>query len=297
MMKQVIKFILVVCCGLFAVHAFAWSAAGHRIIAQIAYEHLTPKVKQQVNRQIEILEEVYPRSSTFVSAAVWADAIKGDGIRAFNSWHYINIPYRVGKVRAYPPAKENVVWAILQSEKVIASPTANAFEQGLFLRFLIHFVGDAHQPMHCISRFSRHYPHGDAGGNWYPIRARDASNLHEFWDEGLGLFSQYAKGQPFTAAKVRALADNIQHAYPESYFAGKTEDLQPQDWANESYQIGKRVAYQLPRRGRPTAEYIANGQKIVQQRLALAGYRLANLLNQLYGKRERSAWSGRVNRP
>ncbi|MFN7097263.1 MAG: S1/P1 nuclease, partial [Gammaproteobacteria bacterium] len=84
------------------------------------------------------------------------------------------------------------------------------------------------------------------------------------------------------AKTIRKLANQIEQAYPASYFGTQTEDLSPMDWAQESYLLDKTVVYHIKPNAQPTATYIAKGQVIAEQRIALAGYRLANVLNQIF---------------
>lgn len=267
---------------LFASSASAWDSSGHRIVAQIAYDNLTPIAKNKVDQLTELLDQKYPPRSRFLFASTWADQIKGDDVTAFNSWHFINYPFSVDGTATKPPSSENVVWAILQSQKVLTSIKSNPYEKAIFLRFLIHFVGDAHQPLHCAELYSKEFPAGDASGNLYVIKDAYAQNLHAFWDEGLGLFRQYGQSYPLANKEALKLADKIQQDYPQSFFTNQATDLNPQDWAQQSFTIAKSFVYSLKENSQPSAAYVQQGQQKVEQQLALAGYRLANLLNQIF---------------
>src|SRR5690606_37822256 len=113
----------------------------------------------------------YARSpeKRFLMAAVWPDRIKSDGVNAFNQWHFINIPYDRDGKKAKAINPYNVAWAIKQDMNVESSPKANRFEKSEFLAFLEHFVGDTHQPLHCVVMYSNNFPKGDMGGNLFKI--------------------------------------------------------------------------------------------------------------------------------
>ena len=263
-MKKILSVII-----LFPILAYGWNANGHKVIAQIGYAHLNPHAKQMVDDLTKVLDEKYPPKARFMYASIWPDLLKiQDDVDAFSNWHFINYPYSVDGTKTKSYNTENVVWAINQSEKVLLSPKANKYEKAIFLRFLLHFVGDAHQPLHCITRYSKSQPYGDKGGNLFPIKNR-AKKLHPYWDQGLGLLRRYDK----------KLALKIQQNYPESYFDTRANNLNPQDWSKESFNIGTDFVYTIDANTRPSSTYVATGQKIVAKQLALAAYRLANLLN------------------
>jgi hypothetical protein len=259
----------------------AWNTTGHEVVAQIAYDNLTPKARAQVNKIYPVLGQFYPQIDTFIAIASWPDVINADGAKAFSTWHYINLPLVVGKVHApRKPPTQNVVWAIGQAQSTLTSTQPNAYINSMFLSFLIHFVGDIHQPMHAVSLYSKQFPKGDRGGTLFPINSPTADNLHILWDNGLGLFSPSYTPR---AKSIRKLANQIEQSYPANYFGAQTQDLSPIDWAQESYALDKEYVYRIKPNTQPSAKYIAQGQPIVEQRIALAGYRLANLLNQIFG--------------
>ncbi len=273
---------------LFSPTASAWYALGHELVAQIAYDNLQPATKKQVNDLVRVLIPVYPRNSSFVRAAIWADEIKGDDVAAFNSWHYINIPYIRGRVK-WPHHKtprvnrQNVVWAIAQSESVLRSSKSSKFEKALFLCFLIHFVGDIHQPLHTTNLYSRQFPYGDQGGNLYPVSTSYAKNLHSLWDQGVGLLDK--DGQPYQAnqKQIRELALKLQQKYPHQHYTREIADVNSQDWAENGYKLAQHFVYKIPQGKAPSKSYTRKAQVIAGERIALAGYRLAVILNQMYG--------------
>lgn len=267
---------------LYSNNLYAWDSYGHSIIVQIAYDYMTPTARNTANDLIDRLSDQYPQTSTFQTAANWADYLRHDNINAFNSWHFINYPYTLDNTNAVNVSSENIVWATNQCIAVLQSNHATEFERALFFRFLIHFVGDAHQPLHCISLYSKSLPHGDNGGNLYLIDGEPENNLHAFWDNGLGLFdANPCHEKLIKSSQISCLSRLIEVKYPPAYFSNKTQDLNPQHWTIESFNLAKSFVYTILENSVPTPTYIAHGQIIVEQQLALAGYRLANLLNTL----------------
>ncbi|HEV2614772.1 MAG TPA: S1/P1 nuclease [Gammaproteobacteria bacterium] len=256
------SYLLVLVLTLFSFSAYSWNSMGHRVIGEIAYEHLSPQAKEKSMLLIQYLSNAYPYSSTFQTANGWADYLKMDGVHAYDSWHFDNTPYSLDGTPTTPAQTPNLVWALNQSIAVLKNPKTNQYEKAFFIRFLLHLTGDAHQPLHCINFFSKNYPNGDNGGNAEP------NHLHANWDNGLGLFDEHCGISPSKAQRAKCFAEEIQTQYPESYFGNKAMDLNPQDWVDESFEIAKTQD---------------QSQTLVKQQLALAGYRLANELNALLG--------------
>lgn len=261
--------------------AFAWNSNGHRIIAQIAYDNLNSAAKSRIDSLTHATDPHYNARSRFLFAAVWPDKIKNDGVLAFNDWHFINYGFSTDGTKIAPLQTENVVWAIGQSEHTLLSPNADRDEKAVALSFLIHFVGDIHQPLHCTVRYSSQFPLGDKNGILFPIHAANVNNLHDYWDEGLGLFGNVANSS-MTDKKISKLADEIQQTYPKKFFGAKIYDVNAKYWAEQSFKIARNFAYDLPENSKPSAQYNKKGRSIVKQQIALAGYRLAHLLNKLF---------------
>ncbi len=283
-MKAIVAVISVFILIVFSGSALAWNATGHRIIAQIAYDQLTPNARKQVLQLTKVMAKSDGSSKVFANSAAWADDLRIDGVNAFNHWHFIDTPYFADNtvLPKNPMPSDNIVWAIQQCLTVLQNPNTNRFEKAFFLRMLIHLVGDAHQPLHCINRYSRIFPNGDNGGNLFLLPPPDPSNLHAYWDDGLGLFDAYNASGSLTLGKLKSIAKNLEIAYPAVKFATRSRDLNPQVWVNESFYLAKTFVYQTPVNKPLTQVYLQQGQIMVQQQLVIAGYRLGQLLNQLF---------------
>lgn len=262
--------------------AYSWSSPAHRIIAAIAYRHLNSAAKVKIDQLTKNMFYSHSGWVRFLLAATWPDQIKFNDITAFNAWHFIDSPYSIDAVPTQSVSKQNVAWALQQSFKVLASPKPNSEEKAWFLNFMVHFVGDAHQPLHCISRYSKTYPHGDQGGNLFPIQSSIATDLHGFWDRGAGLFPLRRR---VSFHKIKKWANQIENEYPESYFGKKARELDPWSWVQESYQLAIQYAYaNIQPNGIPNQTYVKIAQETIKKRLALAGYRLANSLNMAFSQ-------------
>lgn len=266
--------------------AFAWNSVGHEVIARIAYEQLSATEKKQLQRWIAPLHHYYPAVKDAATLAAWPDWLKTEGITAFNHWHYVAKPYglhhypiheRADKAHWWQPP--NVIWAIQHSENILADTKTDPLVRSIFLGFLMHCVGDIHQPFHVINGYSRTYPHGDGGGNAFKIRAPNHQwhSLHTAWDKGFDLLI-LRPNQPATS-QVQALAKTLMTQFPPAYFGKKIEVSDPHLWASESYQLAIEFGYNT--RGTLTKTYITTNRKRAMERISLAGYRLADRLKPL----------------
>ncbi len=267
----------------------AWIDTGHMLIATIAERGLKPKALAEAERLLKIGGDV--KNADFVTTSPWADDVRRQRPET-GPWHYIDYHFRTdGKPDANKPDAENAVWAIDKFSAILKDKTKSDADRSEALRFLIHFVGDIHQPLHATARDTDEHPTGDKGGNDFRITApsvfagmnRPPRNLHSFWDFGGGLFQ--GESRPLSAdskSRIDALATKLTTEYPAKSFK-KVGDLNPDDWAKESFELSKTVVYDLQEGTTPSDAYVQKAQEVSGHRIALAGYRLARLLNQLLG--------------
>jgi hypothetical protein len=252
--------------------AWAWGPDGHRIVARIAEDRLTAKARAGVTA---LLAPGQSLADNYVCN--WPDYIRDDQPET-GPWHYVDIPY---DAVAYNAARDCtngacVVAQVIRCERSIATPAKSATRRSRALKFFVHFVGDMHQPLHCISRDD------DAGGNLrtviYPGDPKE-SNLHAIWDANLVLANL---GTNSWRAYADTLNGRITPAEAAAWSLGT-----PADWANESHAIAVNVTYKgVPPTGGPPFEpdkaYIAAGRRVVDEQLMKAGVRLAALLNRAF---------------
>lgn len=260
--------------------ARAWWETGHMITAQIAYDQLRPDVRAKADKLVAWLDNTEPDASrrAFVPTSVWMDATKARGLTAFNEWHYINIPYNPEGLPVAADAKEtNIVERMQTLAATLKSDKASDFEKAFALRVLIHLFGDVHQPFHAVGKLSHAHPDGDLGGNLTLIQHGDKHNTHAFWDSTAELFEQVDPSQ--WKSKIPGFAASLEQRLPPKQFADRLA-FNPMGWAEESYTLAVRYGYQpLSADGQLSPAYVAKAQEICAERLALGGYRLAELLN------------------
>jgi hypothetical protein len=296
----------------FALPAPAWNATGHRVIAAIAYERLTPAARARVDDLIRAHPD-YAAFTTgapedpaararwaFIAASVWADNIRGRGETRFydetnkdakptpqlpgftdmkkhGSWHYYDTPYTPDHAHAVKQAPPNALTELPRLIKEIGkAPQATAAYD---LVWIEHMVGDVHQPLHCISRILRSMPEGDAGGN--RVFVTPVGNLHGLWDG--------APGRDASDAAVTRLASEIvkEHsAPPHIEKPEKNLEKKPKAWIKEGAELARVEVYtfglETGTREHPIPlpeSYVENARRIARVQMATAGYRLAEVLN------------------
>jgi nuclease S1 len=257
---------------------FSWSMKGHAVVADIAASRLTPITRANLDLLLG--------KNSLASIATWPDAIRSDRDETFG-WHFVDIPrdaagfdeardcFRPQDKDKHPSAANDhhncVVDRIEMFRQALADRNASERDRLLALMFLVHFVGDVHQPLHAID---------DArGGNDIKVTVFGSDqcgnypcNLHGVWDSSLIEHTGYSEEQ--YASHLNALI--VQNQWEQK--AGGS----PADWANESHREAVQV---WVKNGTAIDEayYRANIQ-LVDERLALAGIRLAALLNDSLGK-------------
>lgn len=267
----------------------AWWDAGHMAVAEIAYEDLLPEVKEKVDAYLESVSKSFPNYSDFVTASLWADDIVHDGINAFHEWHGKAIPYDPQNILSPEEHQrilakfegQNIVWAISECLETLENPKATTWAKGFMLRMLIHIVADIHQPCHCVSYYSPEFPNGDRAGTKYKIKHPDFKSLHAIFDGAFGLCVRQPERPMNDADKayLNELVALLKNKYPRESLSQLDEKIVDK-WRQESYDIGVNFAYAHIRPNKtPSENVMKEGKEITGQRIALAGYRLADLLN------------------
>lgn len=263
--------------------ALAWNAEGHMVVAQIAYNHLDPAAKTNCDALIAVpLNYGSSANNTFVTAACWADDYKSS--LGTGASHYIDLAFSLDgtPTNGVGPDYPNVVTAINAAIATLQNPTASQTDQATQLRYLLHFVGDIQQPLHCSTAVFASKPNGDAGGNGFYINGT-WSNLHWLWDAGGGFLSD-SLHRPLSSssqATLDAKVAGIETDYPYTPNLGTIPD--PMDWAQEGLGIAETVVYvNITLNSTPSATYLNTAQSTTEQRMAAGGHRLADLLNTLF---------------
>lgn len=272
----------------------SWGAGGHMMTAQVAFDRLNPRAKAQARKLLAIKinpADVTAKSTNFINAAHWADDLRPfPEFDSFKALHFIDTPFSDDGTALPTVPPPDIVTALEENVNILKTSTDdNARAQAL--RFIIHFVGDIHQPLHCATRVSSALPNGDRGGNSVNLKIPQPNgtmkntNLHSYWDGGIGTFPKTGPNfAPPPLSEIPRPVATIIRTYRATDPALKLN--KPTDfagWAGESHQLAKDVAYKgITNNGTPSAAYNRAATRVVRKRVAWGGYRLAALLNSIW---------------
>jgi hypothetical protein len=296
----------------FNVRAYPWDSAGHKVVAYIAWQQMTPDTRDRVikilrdapeDSQIAAFYMPYGSQSVgarqrefFMIVATWADMIKDRDLAVRNkkynnsNWHYYDTLWteKNGKVVILPPLAEggHLMEKLADLDKVIRSNASNE-EKAIAIAWLEHLIGDLHQPLHTTARvLGGDNDKGDQGGNLFSLRpkgSKEKLNLHSFWDEILEITT------PNTADLCESdylgpIGDSIMKEFPYASLQNRLADDKYDVWEKESVDIATTQVYKdVKRYEDPSDKYKKKAIGIARERLALAGYRLADLFNEVFG--------------
>jgi hypothetical protein len=240
--------------------ASAWGSKGHRIIAQLAWNYLSEPAREDIKRLLN--------GEDFVSASTWADEIKPRRAKE-RTWHFVSIPLGA-TFDDHRDCKDDdcLVEKIEDFKKDLASPNKSPRERLEALKYLIHLVGDIHQPLHCSDN-------NDQGGNTVRVTFfGDPTNLHKVWD--IDMIEKTGLGEGRYVEVLSTRGYNID--YP-------TEIAQ---WATESNGVAQRYAYRFPNNSKSDStalglSYYQYCLPALDLQLARAGIRLRMLLEETLG--------------
>ncbi|MFI4919783.1 MAG: S1/P1 nuclease [Legionellales bacterium] len=257
---------------LFALNCHSWNAMGHQLIAQIAYDNLTPKAKYICSKYNNSVR-TYSKNNSFVYSSIWLDVLKTKDVHWFDSLHYIDLPFSKDATSLPSIQEHNALWAIKQATAVLSSKKSSVSDKGLGLRILIHVVGDIHQPLHTATLVSQQQPQGDLGGNLFLLGSNPIGrNLHQYWDKGAG---------SLVGLSTKYQIKNRAHELEENWPCQMAAEGGPEQWVNLSHQLAVTQVYKIGPGTTPGKQYQSEAQMITQKQIASAGCRLAALLNKI----------------
>jgi hypothetical protein len=239
----------------------SWGLLGHQTVARIAENHLSTNAKQAVS---ELLGD-----ESLVDVSNWADEVRPTPQFKYTaSWHYLNVPpglnYEEFSGAVIRQQTDNIYSAILQCKYTLISKGSTREQKKEALKFIVHLVGDAHQPMH-ISRAE------DKGGNTIQVQFDGGTNLHALWDsklidhQGIGL---------------EEMAKKYDRANSQKMIEWQSDEIMK--WLFESYQISSTLYAEIEKGNKLTEDYYNTHIPVVEQRIGQGGIRLAGLLNEVF---------------
>lgn len=305
---------LVLLC-LFAMPAFGWNETGHKLVAFIAWQKMTPAAREKVSTLFANAPEdsdirayfAYDSRSLstrqleqFMIMASWADIVRDNKMPVrmakyhHGTWHYSDIFFREvnGKTEIVTELKDdpqNAIERLHVMQGILADKTKSDAERVIALAWIMHLVGDVHQPLHSVARVTDLEPKGDQGGNLVLLTPKDTprenqKNLHSYWD-GIVTTAAPRVNDECDTRYIPELGLKFMKKYPEAKMQGQVDNLKFEDWREEGFDNAVKYVYAgITRFEAPSAKYQKQAYQLSQKEIALAGYRLAKMLNQALGQ-------------
>lgn len=294
--------------------ARAWDDVGHKITGYIAWQQMTPATRENVikilraapeDAQLSTFYMTYGGRSDearkrefFMLIATWADIIRDRDFETrmkkyhHSNWHYDDVFWKTvdGKVVEVTGMEEggHAIEKLNDFNKSIRGSDSDK-EKALAIAWIEHLIGDLHQPLHTSARVTDLEPKGDQGGNFFKITPKDTprdkeENLHWFWDS-IVVRSIPRKNDACDADYVDPVAKSIIKKYPYASLKARIKPGNFEEWKAESLKAAQEHVFSadLKRFEMPSAAYKKKALKIAEERLALAGYRMGELFNEVFG--------------
>lgn len=262
-MKNSLKLVLSFLILSVSSHLWAFGVTGHRVIAEIAENNLTGKAKREIRKIIGNQSLAYYSN--------WSDFVKSNPDYKFaDSWHYLNIPEGISRIQFDEVLKnstnENLYKrTLLLCEQLKNRKNLTQKEKEEALYYLIHLMGDAHQPLH-LGREK------DLGGNQIEVKwFRNTTNLHSVWDTKIVDFQKYSFTEFAAVLDIHSKKEN------KMWTLGTFED-----WLFDSYQKSEYI-YSTAKVGDSLSyKYDFNNVELLEHQLLKGGLRLAKMLNEVF---------------
>jgi len=294
---------------------FGWHDEGHKLTGYIAWQRMTPTTREAVIRILRAAPEdsdisaFYPvygiepedlrKMEYFVLMPTWADMVRERSLPVRNqkyhhsNWHYDDTFWSEadGKVVVMSGFDEGGVALaqLAEAEKMMRDPKGKDSDKAVAIAWMLHLTGDIHQPLHNSARVTKTEPKGDQGGNLFFLTPEGTPpaqrlNLHTYWDGITSRSVPLEKGQCLDDY-LAELGTKMMKKYPYEQFAGSLKLGDYKAWHNEGFALATTVVYtpDLKRFEMPSEKYQKNAFTTAERQIALAGYRIAETLNNIFG--------------
>lgn len=299
-MRTLVFFTFLSC--LMMVQVLAWWETGHMLVAQIAKQDLLENYPNIYKRAEDISLFVKGLTSnlsdTFIESAVWMDDIKNEPWNSFFEWHFIDRPYNPLGLSVQPIDKYNSIYAVDEAVQVLNNSKTRGLttlSKSVYLRLLLHVIGDLHQPLHDACLYNLTYPDGDMGGN-LEIVVVEALNqsypLHSYWDAvAFQVPNNLVRPLDTTNTSIiETLAKNLTTEFTRSILADKLSSKNVTEWTVDIYLDAVEHVYKPLRSDFVIDQaYQQQAYDVLRRNIALGGYRLADILYEVLHREVPSA--------
>lgn len=235
-----------------------WGATGHRVVGEVAAENISKKTAKAINRLLD--------GASLAYISNYADDIKSDDrYRSYSPWHYANLDLDETYASSEKNEAGDIVQAIEKCVSVLKNKEASKEDRQFYLKFLVHLIGDLHQPLHFGKK-------EDRGGNQVQIKwFGKKSNLHRLWDSDMIDSSQLSYTE---------LAQNLQVLSPAQKKQIASSALPM--WVAETHLLTNKIYKELPENTNLGYRYRYQYFDTVRLQLLKAGIRLAYVLDDIF---------------
>lgn len=235
-----------------------WGKTGHRAVGKIAEDYLKGKTRRKLAKLLD--------GQSLALVSTFGDDIKSDErYNKFYTWHYVNMPFGVKYEDSEKNPNGDLVMGIETCKRIILDKSSSKEDKVFYLKFLVHLIGDLHQPMH-VGRAE------DKGGNTYHVRWFDAgTNLHSVWD------SKMISSYQMTFSELGNNTDKISKEQVKHLQKGTIAD-----WTNETQKLAIKVYGSTEIGANLRYAYMYKNFELVRSQLQKGGIRLAKVLNDLF---------------
>lgn len=284
----------------------AWWDGGHMIVARIGLKDIEARIPESVKffeDLTHVMDSVsHGKIKSFMESAVWADVTKGYENKMMDPWHYKDVTVN-NTIDTMPyidlkKEKGNALDLVFNANNGLtswkpeeASKLNDQFEKSFFLRFLIHVIGDIHQPLHSCTWVDEKFPDGDLGGNLFKLTFKEdktIKNLHSIWDAAFNnIYNGYT--HPITDAEAKEVeydSNEIMKEFPKASLSDLLDThKRPVDWVKESWTLCKNNVYKgisINDEITKSSKYVLSNIPIARKQMALAGYRVSQFLENIW---------------
>lgn len=315
MLKITAKIFLIILPVLtFTFPASAWDDAGHKISAYIAWQRMTPQARENAARillasppdaDLSVLYSQDSRSPAvrqrelFMLASTWADIVRDRKFKERydkyhkGNWHYSDTFWSVtnGKIEYLKEIEEGgkAVEKLYDFDKTMRNASESDAEKAIALAWILHLGGDIHQPLHTSARVTELEPKGDQGGNLFLLTAKGAPrdqqvNLHWFWDSIVGR-NIPRRNDACDSDYLPPIAAAMMKKYPYARMQNRLALGRFDQWQKENFARNLTDVFSpdLIRFQTPSEKYKRKAMRVAEEQLMLAGYRMGEMLNQIFG--------------
>ena len=295
-----------------AVSCLAYNMPAHKVTGAIAYDVLLHESPETIEKVIALLKqhpyydehwlgelESLPAADRdcglFMLAAEWPDVVRSDKVhKEYNhpKWHYTDQPFKPAgqpeSVKTSPPDEENIMTAYEKNLAVLKNASETPQNRAIAICWILHLIGDIHQPCHTTALFTTEYPEGDKGGNLVFIKTGPdaaAMKLHWFWDDLV------LENEDLDAAISRASELQKRPAFARSQLTELDLESSFEKWRDASVKLAVDVVYCNGKMtGSPSKEsapvlsedYILTAKATGERQIVLAGLRMADVMERSF---------------